>query len=63
MYNRGNGYEEHERGRFESALTWNGEEIARTSGELIIAYSEYSPAHDEEVKAWANEYGFEIEWR
>lgn len=60
MYNRGNGYYECERGRFEASLVYYGKEVARTYGDTIIAYGKQ---HSAEIEEWAEEYDLQIEWR
>ena len=57
---RGNGYYECEHGRFDASLVYDNKEIARTYGELILAYDR---KHIAEITEWANEYGYDIEWR
>lgn len=53
---------EAERGKFEATLYTNeGEEIAHTEGEKVIAYNKAWKAH---VKEWAEYYDItDIEWR
>ncbi len=63
MIRRGNGYAEYDKGRFEAVLTYNGETIAETYDERVIAYEEYKDGHGREIETWTNEYGYELEWR
>lgn len=60
MFDRGDGYYEAERGWFNASLIYEDEEIARTDGDLVIAYDE---SHKSAVEEWAEEYGYPIEWR
>lgn len=56
---RGNGYYEYEYGRFDAALVYDGEMIARTDGDRIIGYNRF---HKKEINEWAAEYGYNVEW-
>lgn len=57
---RGNGYYEYEHGRFDAALVYAGEMIARTDGDVILGFDR---AHKDAITEWADEYGYDVEWR
>ena len=63
MLHRGNGYYVAERGRFNASLVYDGEEIAGTDSDLVIGYGKYARKHGNEIRDWADEYGYDIEWR
>ncbi len=54
-----NDYEEYESGRFDSSLVCDGEEVARTYGDIIRGFNKI---HEEAIKAWAKWYELPIEW-
>lgn len=56
---RGDGYYEYPRGRFDASLVYGNEEVARTSGDVVIGYD---ACHRTEIEKWADEYGFNVEW-
>lgn len=49
----GHTYQEAERGRWETTLLDNGEEIAHTAGDTVIMYS----GNPEDIALWAESYG------
>ena len=53
-------YREYEIGWRNVGLEFDGKEIARTDGNVCIAYSK---EHIDEIEEFADEYGCEIEWR
>lgn len=68
MTYRGNGYFESERGCFNSSLIYwvfgdEYVEIARTDYDSVIGYKEYRSQHGSEIEEFADDYGYEIEWR
>ena len=58
--NRGDGYFEYDRGKFDAGLAYWQNEVARTDGDLVIGYDK---RHRKAIEEWADEYGLEIEWR
>jgi N-dimethylarginine dimethylaminohydrolase len=69
MVSRGNDYWVADLGVRDAALIHSYYEdegdviIARTDEDVVIAYSDRCSKRDvEEVKEWADEFGYEIEW-
>jgi len=63
MTNRGNGYYEADYGVRDACLITNNTVIARTSGETVVAYADACGERDkQEVREWADEYEYPIEW-
>ena len=68
MINRGNGYWQADCGCRDACLItadyYTGDTvIARTDGDIIIAYADKCSKQDEkEVVEWADEYGYPVEW-
>ena len=63
MTNRGDGYYEADYGVRDACLIANNTVIARTSGETVVAYTDACGERDKrEVREWADEYEYQIEW-
>jgi hypothetical protein len=62
--NRGNGYYEADYGVRDACLiTHDYIVLARTSGDTVVAYTDACGERDkQEVREWADEYGYPIEW-
>lgn len=58
-WKRDGGYYEYEIGWRNTGLAYNGNEIARTDGDVVFAYD---PRHQQEIEEWAEENDCSVEW-